>query len=50
MLLEHITIEDAKERINIVPKGLNSIEKRLKTIGNKIEILCHDEHGQLVIV
>jgi len=58
MPVEHIAIEDPKELVNIVSKELNEIEKGLKIIGNeipvdektKIGMLCHDEHGQLVIV
>jgi len=58
MPVEHLTIEDPKELMEIMSKELEGIEKGLKMIGKdipvddktKIGILCHDEDGQLVIV
>ena len=58
MPVEHLTIEDPKELMEIVSKELEGIEKGLRMIGNdipvdektKIGMLCHDEKGQLVIV
>jgi len=58
MSVEHLTIENPKELMEIVSKELEGIEKGLKMIGNdipvdektKIGMLCHDENGQLVIV
>ena len=58
MPVEHLTIEDPKELMEIISKELEGIEKGLKMIGNeipvdektKIGMLCHDKDGQLVIV
>jgi len=58
MPIEHITVENIKELMDVVSKELNNIEKGLKIIGNeipvdektKIGMLCHDDNGQLVIV
>ena len=57
MSIEEITVRNERELEEIVVRELERIEKGLTIIGNqipidartKLDILCHDENGQLVI-
>ena len=58
MPIEHVSLKDENELINIVCKEMDILEKGLTLIGcnvpiderTRIGMLCHDENGQLVIV
>jgi len=57
MSIEEINIANRRELEQIVVKDIESIEGGLTTIGNqipingqtKLDVLCHDENGQLVV-
>ncbi len=57
MSIEQISIANKRELEEMVVKDIESIEVGLTTIGNqipinghtKLDILCHDENGQLVV-
>ena len=57
MSIEEISVKNERELEEIVAKETESIEKGLTIIGNqipinahaKLDVLCHDENGQLVI-
>ncbi len=57
MSIEEITVKNERELEEIVAKETESIERGLTIIGNqipvnahtKLDVLCHDENGQLVV-
>jgi len=57
MSIEEISVKNERELEGIVVKEIESIERGLTIIGNqipinshtKLDVLCHDENGQLVI-
>jgi len=57
MSIEEISVKNERELEEIVAKETESIEKGLTIIGNqipinahtKLDVLCHDENGQLVV-